>query len=303
MKRKLNITVIIIILSFFSGSVFSQNIQQQTASHGELVEVLKPKKEKPKKEKVISDFTREKGVYIRPEIGVGGMLGNRYGNLYSPGGAGLVDVNVGYQLLPSLAIGGGIGFHFAMGRYTEWYYEYNEDMGASRHSVVTKPYCSIPIYANLRWYMTNTKVQPYLDIKLGYLIGVKSALVDVSRTYTEVGVPATTTSGSYSGVRDTWYQYDDYAKMQGFHGTLAIGFSVKNGFGMCLEASMVRMVYNSEKTLHKEFRTNGMPEWEYDEVVGKSNSTTSVSHSDNYAKMHGMIALKLEYNIPISKKD
>ena len=152
--------------------------------------------------------------------------------------------------------------------------------------------------------MTETKVQPYLDVRLGYLIGIKRALVDVSRTYLETGMPYEGGTGNsyYSGVWDSWNQYDDYAKMQGFHGALAIGFSVKNGFGMCLEASLVRIVFESEKVYHKEIRTNGMPDWEYEELLSSKNQTKSLSSSAPYAKLNGMVSLKLEYNIPITKK-
>ncbi|MBO6051495.1 MAG: outer membrane beta-barrel protein [Bacteroidales bacterium] len=304
MKRIFNTIVIIIALSLISSSVFSQNVQLQVAQKGEVVEAVKKKPEKPKKEKIKTDFTREKGFYLRPEIGVGGMLGNRNGNIYSPGVVGMIGLNFGYQVNHSLAVGIGLGYHMAMGQYSYWTYEYNNDMNMTRKTTVTKPFQSLPIYANLRWYITDTKVQPYLDIRLGYLIGIKRALVDVSRTYLETGMPYSGGTGTsyYSGVWDSWNQYDDYAKMQGFHGTLAIGFSVKNGFGMCLEASLVRIVFESEKVYHKEIRTNGMPDWEYEDLLSNKNQTKSLSTSAPYAKLNGMVSLKLEYNIPITKK-
>lgn len=302
MKKFINITIIIIALSLISGNVFSQNVQLKVAKKGEIVEKVKP--QKPKKEKVKTDFTREKGVYIRPAIGAGVILGNNNGHIYSPGFTGIVDLNIGYQVLPSLAIGIGIGYQFATGQYSYSYYKYNNDENLREASGIIKPYHSIPIYANLRWYMTDTKVQPFLDLKLGYLIGVKNSLVNVSRNYVDVGVPEGSGSGSsyFFGVWDSWNQYDDYAKMQGFHGALALGFSVKNGFGLCLEASMLNIVYESQKVYHKEYRTNGMPEWEYEQSISKKNQEKSVSTSAPYAKLHGMLSLKLEYNIPIIKK-
>lgn len=303
MKRIINITISIIVLSLISSSVFSQNVQLQVAKKGEVVEAVKKKPQKPKKEK--TDFTREKAVYIRPEIGAGVLLGNRNGHTYSPGFTGLVGLNIGYQVLPSLAVGLGVGYQFAIGKYSYPYYNYNEEDFMTEASRTTKPYQSLPIYANVRWYMTETKVQPYLDLKLGYLIGVKKALVDVTRNYDDVGVPESSGSGAnyFYGVWDSWNQYDDYAKMQGFHGALAVGFSVKNHFGMCIEASLVNIVYESEKVYHKEYRTNGMPEWEYEQVVSKKNTTKQLSSSQNYSKLHGMLSLKLEYNIPIIKKN
>lgn len=299
MKKIINITIIIIALSLISGNVFSQNVQLKVAKKGEVVEKVKPKKEKVK-----TDFTRERGVYIRPAIGAGVILGNNNGHVYSPGFTGIVDLNIGYQVLPSLAVGLGIGYQFATGQYSYSYYKYNNDMNMSEATNIIKPYHSIPIYANLRWYMTDTKVQPYLDLKLGYLIGVKSSLVKVSRSYVDIGVPEGSGSGSnyFYGEWDSWNQYDDYAKMQGFHGALAIGFSVKNGFGLCLEATMVNIVYESNKVYHKEYRKNNMPEWEYEQLLKNRNQEKSVSSSAPYAKLHGMLSLKLEYNIPIIKK-
>ena len=304
MKRVLNTIIALMVMSLISGNVFAQTVKLQTVRKGEVVEEArkpKPKKVKPEKEK--TEFSRAKGLYLRPEIGGGLYFGNKDGNSFVPGAGGMITLDFGYQITPALSAGIGIGYQFAMGNYSYNYYEYNQDTHLREAKQTYKPLSSIPLYADFRVYLSDTKCQPYFDLKLGYIIGVTSQVVSSRRNYISTGNWYTDGSGAnqWGGVWDSWNQYDDYAKMSGFYGALSFGLAIRN-FGIGIEADLLRWTYESQKVFHKEFRHNGLPDWEYDQVVAGRNETQPGLSSGEYYRNHGMVSLKLEYNIPITPK-
>lgn len=301
MKKLFKITIAIIILSLSFGNVYAQEVQLKTASKGEVVEEIKPAK--PKKEKVKTEFTREKGFYLRPEIGGGIYFGDKDGVLSMPGFGGMVTLDFGYQITRRISAGIGIGYQFAKGNYSYNYYEYNNDYQPHQAKKSYKAINSVPIYADVRFYLSETKCQPYFDFKLGYMIGANEPVVDISRTFTSVGNSYEETGSSYwYGVWDSWNQYDEKAKMSGFYGAVSFGLSIRN-FGIGIEADLVRWAYQSDKTKHKEFRPNGLPEWEYEQSVANRNIVTPMMSSNEYYQYYGMVSLKLEYNIPLIIKN
>lgn len=89
-----------------------------------------------------SNSVRQKGLVIRPEIGIGVSDERRlYCNALC---------NVLYQFNPYISLGGGTGLNFSRGNELSLF--------------------SVPIYANVRGYFCNRKWSPYYDIKLGYNI-------------------------------------------------------------------------------------------------------------------------------------
>lgn len=306
MKRTFRIAIAIIILSLTFGNAYGQNkVQLQTVWKGAVIEeVKKPKPQKPKKEKVQTEFTRVKGFYLRPEIGGGIYFGEKNGNSYVPGAGGMATLDFGYQITPAVSAGIGIGYQFCKGSYSYNYYEYNGDHSQRSAKQSYKAINSIPLYADARVYLSDTKCQPYFDLKLGYIIGVSDPVVSVSRSYISTGNPYSSGSGDnyWYGEWDSWNQYDNKASMSGFYGALSFGLSIRN-FGIGIEADLMRWVFQSDKNYHKEFRHNGLPDWEYDQVIAGNNVVEPVLTSGEYPQYHGMVALKLEYNIPlISKK-
>lgn len=291
----------IVALSLVCGSAYSQKIELKTVGKGEMAagqKKVKPQKEKKPK----TEFSREKGFFLRPELGGGVYLGNRDGYTYLPGAGGSFALNFGYQFAPSFAMGVGVGYQFAMTgnvRYPYYLTIYDTDLMYTTQS--SAPMHSLPVYANLRLYMSDTKCQPFLDLKVGGIIGLKSSLVSIDRSYVSVGNAFYEQESQWYGVWDSWHQYDETAKMQGFYGTVTLGFTVRN-FGIGLEAGLMQWSYESEKTLRKEFRHNGLPDWEYEQTVSKRNTSEHELSSGVYRKMQGMVSLKLEYTIPFKKK-
>lgn len=304
MKRYFTIFAMIVALSLVCESAFSQKIELKTVGKGEMVAGLKKvKPQKPQKEKKPkTEFSREKGVYLRPELEGGVYLGNRNGYTYLPGIGGAFSLNIGYQVAPAFAVGIGVGYQIAApGNMRYPYYLSNHDSDVRYKTQSSSPLQALPVYANIRFYMSNTKCQPFFDLKVGGIIGLKSSLVSIDRNFATVGNEYYDATNEWYGIWDTWHQYDETAKMQGFYGTLTFGFTVRN-FGIGLEASLMQWSYESEKSLHKEFRPNGIPEWEYEQTVSKMNETTHELSSGVYRKIRGMVALKLEYTIPFKKK-
>lgn len=86
---------------------------------------------------------RQKGLGIRPEIGLGAkscLLTTK------------ALCNIVYQFNPYISIGGGTGF----------YYMYD--------NLFDNNYLSVPLYATACVYFCNRKVSPYFDAKLGYML-------------------------------------------------------------------------------------------------------------------------------------
>ena len=97
-----------------------------------------------KTKKGIVRSIREKGLVIRPEIGVGIPFEIFPVNAIC---------NVSYQFNPIISIGGGTGIYYIRNFHD-------------------RSCLSIPIYANVRSYFCNRKVSPYFDLKLGYILPI-----------------------------------------------------------------------------------------------------------------------------------
>lgn len=305
MKRLFKIAVAIIILSLTFGNVSAQNkVQLQTVGKGAIVEeAKKPKPQKPKKEKVHTEFSRVKGFYLRPEIGGGFYFGEKDYHSYIPGFGGMATLDFGYQITPRISAGIGIGYQFCKGSYSYNYYEYNSDNHTRNTKQSYKAINAVPLYADVRFYLSENECQPFFDLKLGYVFGASNPVVSVSRNFLSTGNPYLEGTGDtyLYGIWDSWNQYDEKAAMNGFYGSLSFGIAIRN-FGIGIEADLLRWVYQSDKSYHKEIRPNGMPEWEYQQSISGRNEVRPILSSGEYAQFHGMVALKLEYNVPIIPK-
>lgn len=99
--------------------------------------------------RIIEKSSRQKGLILRPEIGVGILLDDPNGYYYNFIG------NIGYQFNPYITLGGGLGIHFM------------ENSSA------------IPFYFDVKGYFSNRVWSPYYNIKLGYSVNLSH-----STTYT-----------------------------------------------------------------------------------------------------------------------
>lgn len=86
--------------------------------------------------------SRQKGLILRPEIGVGILLDDPNG--YYSNFIG----NIGYQFNPYITLGGGLGIHFMENSST------------------------IPFYFDVKGYFSNRVWSPYYNIKLGYSVNL-----------------------------------------------------------------------------------------------------------------------------------
>lgn len=115
-----------------------------------------------------SKSIRQKGLVVRPEIGIGlnlekGMQLNILGI-------------ANYQFNPYISLGGGTGLS---------YNNFDEDFG--------QHFFSIPIYANIRGYFCDRKWSPYYDIKLGFngTINQKDYYINnyaINQKYTDINL-------------------------------------------------------------------------------------------------------------------
>lgn len=134
----------------------------------------------------VSKSGREKGLVIRPEIGVGmGSLGksDNYYALYLQG-------SVDYQFNPYFNAGVGTGFS-----NNKW-----SLAGFGKDRVM-----ALPIYANLRAYLCDKKVSPFFDLKMGYNIPLNEGRI----------------REEYNPPLHLWY--DSYLKIKGLYGMLSFG--------------------------------------------------------------------------------
>lgn len=79
-----------------------------------------------------------------------------YGFLYGTGdfdGSTMNEISTthGYQVLPQLFVGGGVGVHL---------YKYESD------GIM----CNLPVFADVRWDILQTKFTPFIDVKGGYSV-------------------------------------------------------------------------------------------------------------------------------------
>lgn len=81
--------------------------------------------------------SRQKGLIIRPDIGVGVGIGYVGANINLSG-------NIGYQFNPYITLGGGLGIEYL------------------------KSSLAIPFYFDVKGYFSNRVWSPYYNIKLGY---------------------------------------------------------------------------------------------------------------------------------------
>ena len=134
----------------------------------------------------VSKSGREKGLVIRPEIGVGmGSLGksDNYYALYLQG-------SVDYQFNPYFNAGVGAGFST-----NNWCYG-----GIGKDRVM-----SLPVYANIRAYLCNTMVSPFFDFKIGYNIPHKEGCIQ----------------DEHNSPLNLWH--NSYLKIEGLYGMLSFG--------------------------------------------------------------------------------
>lgn len=125
----------------------------------------------PPKEKSL----RQKGLVVRPEIGIGIGLNTEIGiGLKTSSKMHLNILGIAnYQFNPYISLGGGAGLSYT-----------NFERNFGQH------FFSIPIYANIRGYFCNRKWSPYYDIKLGFncTINQKDSIVDDNKKYTDINV-------------------------------------------------------------------------------------------------------------------
>ena len=134
----------------------------------------------------VSKSGREKGLVIRPEIGVGmGSLGksDNYYSLYFQGSAN-------YQFNSYFNAGVGAGFST-----NNWCYG-----GIGKDKVM-----ALPVYANLRAYLCDKKVSPFFDLKMGYNIPLNEGRI----------------REEYNPPLHLWN--DSYFKIKGLYGMLSFG--------------------------------------------------------------------------------
>lgn len=296
MKKIFRISILLTLTALMCLNVNAQQVETVTVRHGEVgdIEIPKPKKVKPAK----TEFSREKGLLLRIDLGAQAILNQDFN------AAGWnAFATVGYQLSPMISVGAGIGYFMNFTHYSKAYYLYNNDYNISHKHITTKPINSLPIYLNARVHFTQNRCQPFLDLKLGYMAGLNTVVTDCSVRYTSTGNYYANGTGAsfWDGFWDSWHQYDTYSKMRGFYASLAFGLSIEN-FDICIEASPVWWLLHQEKVYHKEFRPNGLPDWEYEQTVAQRNTTQSLMKSENYHSLTGLIGLKIAYTIPFKNQ-
>lgn len=283
------------LMSFVCFNINAQQVETMTARFGEVVNV--------KKQKDNNSFTRDAGIFTR--IGLGGSLlvekkdGDKHMSLSAAGWN--ATAVVGYQYTQKVSFGAGIGYYMQFANYSQNYYAYNNDVHMKGNSITSLPINSLPIFLNARIHLSEGSCRPFFDIKLGYMIGLNRAVTDCQRIFTKTGVIHEEGTGDnyWYGVYDEWNQYDTYSKMQGFYGVLAFGLSFNN-FDLGLEISPITWKQDFEKVYHKEFRKNGLPDWEYAQTLGKYTETKELS-GDSGKKRYFQFGLKIAYTIPIKK--
>lgn len=298
MKNLFKTSILVTLMSFVCFNLNAQQVETKTARLGEVVNV---NVEKPKED---NSFTRDAEIFTR--IGLGGnvLFGKKDGDKHmSLGAAGWnATAVVGYQYTQKISFGAGFGYYMQFANYTQNYYAYNNDNHTEENSITSLSVNSLPIFLNARIHLSEGSCQPFVDVKLGYMIGLNRVVTDCQRIFTKVGETDQGGTGDdyWYGVYDEWNQYDTYSKMQGFYGVLTLGLSFKN-FDLGLEISPITWKQEFEKVHHKEFRQNGLPDWEYGQTLGQHNETQELSSSDSEKKKYLQFGLKIAYTIPIIK--
>ncbi len=96
---------------------------------------------------------RKTGLMVRPEMGFA-LWEEPFSDTFIP-----VAVNVGYQVLPRLFVGGGTAFYVDFSSIRR----YNPETGVSR----LYRSCLIPFYVNPRWYWFKGPSSPFLELNVG----------------------------------------------------------------------------------------------------------------------------------------
>lgn len=289
-------------MSFLCCNLNAQQVETKTARFGEIVNVEAPKKEAPKKE---NPFSRDAKIFVRIALGGDILLDKKNSEkLISFSGAAAgwnATAVVGYQLTQKFSFGAGTGCYVQFAKYRQDYYAYNDDYYPRENYVTSPSLNSLPLFLNARIHLSEGSCQPFIDVKLGYMLGLNSVITDCKRTFINEHVSHGETIGDeyWYGVYDEWYQYDTYSKMQGFYGALTLGLSFKN-FDLGFEIKPTTWKQNFEKVYHKEFRQNGLPDWEYEQTLQKHNKIEYKSGGSE-SKSFLQFGLKIAYTMPIKK--
>jgi len=156
---------------------------------------------------------REKGLVIRPEIGIRGLSNTFY----------MADVTAAYQFSPNLSIGGGTGLEYR--KYNEYYFDISGVfMSDDWYSLM-----SLPIYANARVYFCDRKLSPFLDLKVGYQIPVAESNVLCAAQEALKGMFAIAMLGAQ-------YKNIDFG--------VALAYFNAKGYDQSLETILVSLAYN-----------------------------------------------------------
>lgn len=128
-----------------------------------------------KKEIIVNPF-RHKGCLFLPEMSLAYMLNDGFA-LYP-------QLNIDYMINNNISFGIGTGFLYA-----------------------TNGLGSIPLYGEFSCYFNKRKVSPFINIKIGYLIGVLK---------------------NHEGYFEELSNSKDFHRINGFHGSATIGININN---------------------------------------------------------------------------
>lgn len=105
---------------------------------------------------------REKGWVVRPEVEIGSGIVTK----------GIISISgiACYQINPYWSVGGGIGYLYDFYGPDDGAYHVGEFL-----TFKSRPQ-SLPLFVNARVYFIDRKWSPFLDLKLGYMIPIKSGL-------------------------------------------------------------------------------------------------------------------------------
>lgn len=98
---------------------------------------------------------RKTGFVFRPEIGYNYFYNNGYSNVYNDLS---LQTTFGYQIIPNVFVGGGLGLGFQIGGY-----EYDYGQGYEKPIIKV----CVPIYVTGRYYILKTPSSPFIDMSLG----------------------------------------------------------------------------------------------------------------------------------------